>query len=217
MIIDLKMTGKKVVIVGGGAEAQKRVRSLLGQKCDITVIADSVDPGIKKLASAGKLVLRKKRIQGIGFISELNPDILVAATDDSRLNKKITDAAKRRKILAYRADSPEDSDFANPATIEIGGIVQIAIFTGGRSPAMSKKIRVKSEKALRKVITPEDIVRIKVQDSARRIAKNAIHSQKERKKYLETIMTDARIDQLIKDGQLRKAQRRAAAMLGDRK
>ncbi|RNJ75180.1 MAG: bifunctional precorrin-2 dehydrogenase/sirohydrochlorin ferrochelatase [Nitrosopumilus sp. H13] len=215
MIIDLNLAGKRAVIVGGGAEAQKRVRSLLGQGCDITVITDSADPGIKRLAGAKKIILKKSRVTDAGFISDVNPDILIAATSDGQLNKKIASAARRRKILAYRADSSEDSDFANPATISIGGVVQIAIFTGGRSPAMSKKIRAKSEKVLRGIITKEDIARIRVQESARKIARDAIPSQKERRRYLGRVMADAGIDQLIKDGQLRKAQRRAAVMLED--
>ena len=58
---------------------------------------------------------------------------------------------KKRKIIAYSSDNPEDSDFSNPAIIDFENMVQIAIFTGGRSPAMSKKIKDRSEKFLKKI------------------------------------------------------------------
>jgi precorrin-2 dehydrogenase/sirohydrochlorin ferrochelatase len=92
-------------------------------------------------------------------------------------------------------------------------MIQIAIFTGGKSPAMSKKIKEKSEKVLKKIITKEDIAQIKIQKMARKIAKESISTQEERRKYLRSIISDNEIDQLIKDGQIKKAEKRAITIL----
>jgi precorrin-2 dehydrogenase/sirohydrochlorin ferrochelatase len=92
-------------------------------------------------------------------------------------------------------------------------MIQIAIFTGGKSPAMSKKLRIESEKIFKKLITKEDIGQIKIQNIAREIAKNKIASQNERKIYLNSIMSDKEIKQLIKEGQLKKAEKRAITIL----
>jgi len=92
-------------------------------------------------------------------------------------------------------------------------MIQIAIFTGGRSPAMSKKIRIQSEKIFKKIITKEDIAQIKIQKIARKLAKENIHTQTQRKEYLHSIMIDNEIEQLIKDGQLKKAERQAITIL----
>ena len=79
--------------------------------------------------------------------------MIITTTNDKNLNQKIINSAKKSKIIAYSSDNPEDSDFSNPAIIDFENMIQIAIFTGGRSPAMSKKIRILSEKIFKNVIT----------------------------------------------------------------
>jgi precorrin-2 dehydrogenase/sirohydrochlorin ferrochelatase len=80
---------------------------------------------------------------------------------------------------------------------------------------MSKKIRILSEKIFKNVITKEDIAQIKIQKIARKLAKESIPTQTQRREYLRGIMVDNEIDQLIKDGQLKKAERRIITILRD--
>ena len=213
MIVDLNLHGKTVIVVGGGNEAQKRINSLLKQDCDILAISDSVNSHISKLVKAKKIKLKKQKIQDTKFISKFKPDMIITTTNNKNLNQKIINSAKRSKIIVYSSDNPEDSDFSNPSIIDFENMIQIAIFTGGRSPAMSKKIRIQSEKIFKKIITKEDIAQIKIQKIARKLAKENIHTQTQRKEYLHTIMIDNEIEQLIKDGQLKKAERRAITIL----
>ncbi len=213
MIVDLNLQSKKIIIVGGGSEAQKRTNSLLKQECDITIIADSVNSQITKLSKTKKIKIIKQKIVNTKFISKLKPSLIITTTNDKKINQKIINAAKKKGITVYSSDNPEDSDFSNPAIINFENMIQIAIFTGGRSPVMSKKIKEKSEKALRKIITKEDIAQIKIQKKVRGLAKEVIATQKKRKKYLHSIMSDNEIDQLIKDGQIKKAEKRAITIL----
>jgi len=213
MIVDLNLHDKTVIVIGGGNEAQKRVNSLLKQGCEILVISDSVNSQINKLVKAKKIKLKKQKIQDTKFISKFKPDMIITTTNNKNLNQKIINSAKRSKIIAYSSDNPEDSDFSNPAIIDFENIIQIAIFTGGRSPAMSKKIRIQSEKIFKKIITKEDIAQIKIQKIARKLAKENIHTQIQRKEYLRSVMIDNEIEQLIKDSQLKKAERRAITIL----
>lgn len=78
---------------------------------------------------------------------------------------------------------------------------------------MSKKIKTKSEKIFKRLITDKDIAQIKIQKIARKRAKETIPTQTQRKEYLHSIMTDNEIDQLIKDGQMKKAEKRAITIL----
>ncbi len=213
MIVDLNLQGKTIIVIGGGNEAQKRINSLLKQDCEILVISDSVNSHINKLVKAKKIKLNKQKIHDTKFISKFKPNIIITTTNDKNLNQKIINSAKRSKIIVYSSDNPEDSDFSNPAIIDFENMIQIAIFTGGRSPAMSKKIRIQSEKIFKKIITKEDISQIKIQKIARKLAKESIHTQTQRKKYLHSIMVDKKIEQLIKDGQLKRAERQAVTML----
>jgi len=215
MIVDLNLHDKIVIVIGGGNEAQKRINSLLKQGCEILVISDSVNSQINKLVKAKKIKLKKQKIHDTKFISKFKPNMIITTTNDKSLNQKIINSAKKRKIIVYSSDNPEDSDFSNPAIIDFENIIQIAIFTGGRSPAMSKKIRIQSEKIFKKIITKEDIAQIKIQKIARKLAKQNIPTQTHRREYIRSIMSDNDIDQLIKDGQLKKAEKRAITMLRD--
>ena len=215
MIVDLNLRAKTVIVIGGGNEAQKRINSLLKQGCEIIVISDSVNLQINKLSKAKKIKLIKQKIQDTKFISKFKPNLIIAATNDKNINQRIINAAKKNKIMAYSSDNPEDSDFSNPAIIDFESIIQIAIFTGGRSPSMSKKIRIQSEKIFRNIITKEDIVQIKIQQIARTLAKSKIDTQIRRKTFLKNIMDDNKIKQLIKDGKPKQAENRVIAILRD--
>ncbi|MCE2506071.1 MAG: bifunctional precorrin-2 dehydrogenase/sirohydrochlorin ferrochelatase [Nitrosopumilaceae archaeon] len=213
MIVDLNLHGKSIIVIGGGNEAQKRINSIIKEDCNITVISDKVIPQISKLAKSKKIQLKKQKIQDIEFISKFKPDIIITTTNDKKLNQKIVNAGKKRKIITYSSDNPEESDFSNPAIIDFEKMIQIAIFTGGRSPAMSKKLKSRSEEMFKKIITKEDISQIKIQKIAREVAKENIATPEERKVCLRSIMADNEIDQLIKDGQMKKAEKRAITIV----
>ena len=213
MIVDLNLQGKTVIVIGGGNEAEKRINSLIKQGCEIIVISDSVNSKINKLSKTKTITLEKRKIHDTKFMSELKPNIIITTTDDRKINEKIIKDAKKKNILAYSSDNPDNSDFSNPAIIDFERMIQIAIFTGGRSPMMSKKLKSKSEKIFQEIITKEDINQIKIQKIARGLAKEAIPTQSQRRKYLQNIMSDNEIDQLIKDSQIKKAEKRAKAIL----
>ena len=213
MIINLNLRDKKIIVVGGGNEAEKRIKSILNEKCEIIVISDSVNAEISKLVKIKQIKLKKQKIENIKFISELKPDLIITTTNDKKINQKIIDHAQKKKIISYSSDNPENSDFSNGAIIDFEKMIQVAIFTGGRSPVMSKKIKSKAEKALKKVISKQDIAQIRIQKISRKLAKEIIPTQVERKDCLRSIMTDDDIDQLIKDGQIKKAEKRAIEII----
>jgi precorrin-2 dehydrogenase/sirohydrochlorin ferrochelatase len=213
MIIHLNLQGKLVIVIGGGNEALKRINSLLEEKCQILVISNALNSQIKTLVKNKKIKFKKQKIQNSAILSIYKPYMIITTTNDKKLNQKIIKDAKNKKIIAYSSDNPELSDFANPAIIDFENMIQIAIFTGGKSPAMSKKLRIESEKIFKKIITKEDIGQIKIQNIAREHAKNMISTQNERKMYLSSIMGDKEIKRLIKDGQLKRAEKRAITIL----
>ncbi len=215
MIVNLNLQDKTIIVIGGGNEAQKRINYLLKQDCEITVISDSINSQINKWVKAKKIKFKKQKIQDTKFISKFKPHMIITTTNNKIINQKIISSAKRNKIIVYSSDSPDESDFSNPAIIDFENMIQIAIFTGGQSPAMSKKIKTKLEKILKKIITKEDISQIKIQKIARKLAKETISTQTQRREYLHSIMIDNEIDQLIKDGQMKKAEKRASTILRD--
>ncbi|CAD6368364.1 Siroheme synthase (Precorrin-2 oxidase)/Sirohydrochlorin ferrochelatase [metagenome] len=213
MIVHLNLKDRLVVVIGGGNEALKRINSLIRENCQVLVISSAINNQIKTLVKNKKIKFKKQKIQNMDTLSTNKPYMIITTTNDKKLNQKIINYAKKKKIIAYSSDNPDSSDFSNPAIIDFENIIQIAVFTGGRSPAMSKKLKEESEKIFKKIITKEDINQIKIQNKARELAKNVIATQNERKRYLRSIMNDKEIKQLIKDGKLKKAEKQASILL----
>ena len=213
MIVDLNLKGNLVIVVGGGAEGYKKVNSLLTQNCKILVISDKVNTQLSNYIKQKKIQFKKSKLKDANFILKYKPFLVMATTNDKELNRKIIQKAKKMKCYVYASDDPEVSDFAHPSVINIEDTVQIAISTGGRSPAMARKLKLQTEKIFKKTIKKEDIFQIKLQQIARDSAKKIIPTQLERKKFLYAVLHDKMIKQLIKDKKLKKAQQRAMLML----
>lgn len=213
MIVDLHLNGELVIIVGGGAESLKKINSLLTQDCKILVLSDKTNAQIKNYVLKKKIKFKKVKLENTNFLSDYTPYLVMATTDDRDLNKKIVNRAKKMNCLAYASDDPKVSDFSHPSVINIEDTIQVAISTGGKSPVMARKIKNEAEKIFKKIVNKDDIHQIKIQEIARKAAKGKISTQKERKKFLYTVLNDKRIKQLIKDDEPQKAQKRAMLML----
>ncbi len=217
MIVDLNLKGNLVLVVGGGNEGLKKVNALLTQNCKIVVISDETNNEIEKYVKQKKIIFKKMKLKNANFLKKYKPFMVMATTDDRELNRKIVEQAKKMRCYAYAADDPAVSDFAFGSVINIEDTVQIAVSTGGRSPAMARKIRMQAEKIFRKIIKKEDIYQIKLQDYARNAAKTKLETFPDRKKFLYSVMNDNQVKQLIKEGNFKNAKKRVMKMLGDLK
>ena len=213
LIVDLNLKGNLVIVVGGGDEGYKKVNSLLTQDCKILLISDKINTQLSNCIKQKKIDFEKIKLKDASFLSKYKPFLVMATTNDRQLNRKIIQKAKKMKCYVYASDDPEVSDFAHPSVINIEDTVQIAISTGGKSPAMARKLKLQTEKIFKKIIKKEDIYQIKLQQIAREKAKKTISTQIERKKFLYSVLNDKTIKQLIKDNNLKKAQQRAMLML----
>ncbi|WP_100182430.1 precorrin-2 dehydrogenase/sirohydrochlorin ferrochelatase family protein [Candidatus Nitrosotenuis aquarius] len=215
MIVDLNLKGKLVIVVGAGGEGLKKVNSLLTQDCQILVISDSANTQITSLARQGKIQFKKTKLEDANFLKEYDPILVMASTDNKELNRKIVQEAKKKRCYAYASDDPEFSDFAHPSVINIQDTIQVAISTGGRSPAMARKLKLRAEKIFNEIIDKEDIYQIKLQKIARDAAKAKIPTVLERKKFLYWALNDKHIKQLLKDDNFSTAQKEVMRRLGE--
>ena len=213
MIVDLHLKGNLVLVVGGGAEGLKKVNSLVTQDCKILLISDKINNQISGYVKKKKIKFEKNNLKNANFLSKYKPYLVMATTNDKKLNQKIVKKAKTLGCLVYASDDPKVSDFAHPSVINIEDSVQVAVSTGGKSPAIARKIRLDAEKIFKKVVDKEKIQQIKLQQIARILAKQKISTQSERKKFLYAVINDAKIKQLIKDDHLNKAQNRIKQIL----
>jgi precorrin-2 dehydrogenase/sirohydrochlorin ferrochelatase len=213
LIVDLHLKGNLVIVIGSGNEGMKKVNSLFTQDCKILVISNKSNSQIEKYVKQGKIQFKKTKLKDATFLSKYKPYLVMATTSDITLNRKIVEKARRMKSYAYASDDPEVSDFAHPSVINIADTVQVAVSTGGSSPAMARKIRLKMESFLKKNISSEDIYQIKLQKFARFEAKKVISTQLDRKKFLYSVMNDKRVKELLKEGKYKMTQTRVKKML----
>jgi precorrin-2 dehydrogenase/sirohydrochlorin ferrochelatase len=158
LIVDLNIKGKHAVVIGGGTEGIRKVRGLLGQDCKITVISNRANRFLINQAALGKIKLVKAKLRDANILDNYSDAFLVlAATNDRELNRKIIEKGRSIKAFVYAADDPAVSDFSYASIVNIEGIVQVAISTSGRSPLMARKIRIKVERVLRRIIKKADM------------------------------------------------------------
>ena len=202
-----------MIVIGSGNEGVKKVNSLLTQDCKILVISDKLNSQIERYVKQGKIKFKKTKLKDATFLSKYKPYLVMATTSDRMLNRKIVEKARKMKSYAYASDDPEISDFAHPSIINIADTIQIAISTGGSSPAMARKIKLKAEPFFKKNISNEDIYQIKLQKFARFEAKQVLSTQLDRKKFLYAVMNDKRVKGLLKEGKYKMSQVRVKKML----
>ena len=216
MIVDLNLNNKKAIVIGGGTEGLRKIKGLLEQDCEITVITRRINAQLKKLMSEGKINLIKSTIKDVKILDQFNEVYLIlAATDDKAMNRKIVEKGRSKGAFVYAADDPEISDFSYASLVNYEGLIQVAISTSGKSPIMARKIRMKIERVVHRSINDSDISNIILQEFARKRAKRKIGTVKERKQFLYSLIKDKNIQYLLRLKKLNEAKMTALHMLND--
>lgn len=214
MIIDLNLKGRQVVIAGGGREATKKAEAILSQDCEIFVHAENFSVEIVQWQKEGKLKVQKGALSGGEFLKNYDRLILVmAATDDKTLNRKIVDFAKQLRCYAYAVDDPDVSDFNHPAVMNFHDTVQVAISTGGKSPLMAKTLKQKIQPVLEQCIRQDDILKIELQGRLRKEAMKILPTSDARKQFLMSILENEEINRFLEQNDITAAETLALNLL----
>jgi uroporphyrin-III C-methyltransferase / precorrin-2 dehydrogenase / sirohydrochlorin ferrochelatase len=153
-LVGLRLAGKKVVVVGGGNVAQRRLPLLIASGADVHVIARAATPAVEAMSRIA-LSLREYRdgdLAGAWYA--------IAATDDAHVNAAVIAEADRHRIFCVRADIAVEGSAVTPASFDYAGL-SVGVLAGGehrRSAAIRSAIR---EALQQGVITAEsaDVVR----------------------------------------------------------
>ncbi|HEX5434938.1 MAG TPA: bifunctional precorrin-2 dehydrogenase/sirohydrochlorin ferrochelatase [Candidatus Angelobacter sp.] len=133
----LKLERRKILIVGGGSVAEQKIEGVLRSATDVTVIAPEVTPRIREWTQQGRLnhVPQEFRAgMAEGYF------LVIAATDSPVVNHAVYDQARASGALCNAVDDTPYCDFYAPALVSRGEF-QIAISTGGNSPALAQRVR----------------------------------------------------------------------------
>ncbi|WP_197380966.1 uroporphyrinogen-III C-methyltransferase [Mycolicibacterium mengxianglii] len=148
-LVGLRLTGKKVVVVGGGSVAQRRLGLLVDSRADVHVITRSATPAVEAMPGI-TLELRDYRdgdLDGAWYA--------IAATDDAAVNAAIVDEAERNRIFCVRADIAVEGTAVTPATFDYAGL-SVGVLAGGEH-RRSAAIRTAIHEALQSgVIATEE-------------------------------------------------------------
>lgn len=133
----VNLHGKRCAVVGAGEIAAGKVDGLMRCGAEVTVVSPRAVPYIQEAARAGKLTWLRR-----GFKAEdvEGAFLAVAATASRRVNGAVFRACMERGVLCNAVDDPVHCDFIYPAVMRRGAL-QIAVSTGGRSPALAGRIR----------------------------------------------------------------------------
>jgi uroporphyrin-III C-methyltransferase/precorrin-2 dehydrogenase/sirohydrochlorin ferrochelatase len=148
-LVGLRLTGKKVVVVGGGSVAQRRIPLLLANGADVHVVTRVATPAVEAMEGI-TLELRDFRsgdLDGAWYA--------IAATDDPTVNETIVAEADARRIFCVRADVARDGTAVTPASFEYDGL-SVGVLASGEH-RRSAAVRTAIHEALQSGVLTDEV------------------------------------------------------------
>jgi len=135
--VNLNISNRRCLVVGGGSVAARKIESLLVSDAAIRVVSPEVCEKISDMADSGRIEWIQRTYQERDLAGVF---LVFAATNQPTVQEMIANQAKQAGVLLNSADSPDQCDFHVPAKIRRGDLL-IAVSTGGSSPALSARIK----------------------------------------------------------------------------
>ncbi|HSV26357.1 MAG TPA: bifunctional precorrin-2 dehydrogenase/sirohydrochlorin ferrochelatase [Sedimentisphaerales bacterium] len=190
--IFLELKGRRVLLVGAGAVAQRKAITFLEAGARLVVVAEKVDPNFEAMCISSKVELIIARYSE-EYIRDAT--LVIAATNNRKVNEQIYRDCQKQQILCNSVDEPERCDFFTPAVLRRGRL-QIAIGTDGACPAYAGHLRNMLEEVILdahgRFLDELEIARSKVMQ---RIA-----DEKQRKAVMGRLVEDASFEVFVKHG-----------------
>lgn len=175
----IDLTGRAVLVVGGGPVALEKVQGLLACRADVTVVAPEVIPELAELDVT--IIHREYRADDLH-----GSFLVVAATSTTSVNRRVFADAEARALLCNVVDVPELCSFILPAVHRLDPIA-IAVSTGGASPALAQRLRDE----IAEVVRPEHAALARELRDKRTWAQSHFATYEERKEYFSKLVEEA--------------------------
>ncbi len=189
--IFLELKDRRTLVIGGGTVALRKVEVLLSTGAKLVVVANEISDELKSLCGKSNSESIESKYSK-DYLKAVK--LVVAATDDNQLNKRIYEDCQELGILCNVVDQPPLCDFYVPAIVQRGDL-QIAISTNGRCPAYAAFLRKKLEKSFTEK-HGEFIVEL---DNIRKIIIEKVIPV-DRKALLEKLVTDESFEYFSQNG-----------------
>ncbi|MET9971295.1 uroporphyrinogen-III C-methyltransferase, partial [Streptomyces sp. NPDC006356] len=138
--VGLRLTGRRVVVLGGGEVAQRRLPALIAAGADITLVSPEVTPSVEAMADAGELTW-ERRPYADGDLTDIWYALI--ATSDHDANTRASAEAERNRVWCVRSDDADEATAWTPATGHSEGVTVAVLTTDakGRDPRHTAAIR----------------------------------------------------------------------------
>lgn len=184
-----QLRGRDCLLVGGGVVAERKARLLLEAGARLRVCARTFTPAFDEWQQAGKVSLIASPFHSVMLDGCW---LVVAATDDDRLNQQVFAAAEARQIFCNLVDAPEKASVIMPSIIDRSPLL-VAVSSGGNAPVMARLLREKLE-----AILPQQLGQIAtLAGTLRARVKQQIASMAERRRFWEKLFTHDRLAQSL--------------------
>lgn len=136
--VNLVLDGRSCLVVGGGRVALRKVEGLVACGAKVLVVAPRLDPDLSDQVgvTCEQRGWEPRDLAGVWLV--------IAATDDPAVNRAVYEAGERAGIWVNGADDPTNCSFTLPSVVRRGDL-QVAVSTGGRSPALASWLRRRYE------------------------------------------------------------------------
>lgn len=175
----LDLAGRSCLVVGGAAIATQKARSLLECGARVTVVSPDVSPEVRAL----EVTLLDRPYEETDLVGRF---LVVAATSDPRLQRRVFADAEAQAVLCNVPDVPELCSFILPA-VHRDGPIAIAVSTGGASPALAQRLR----NEIAAMIGPRHVELALRLRALRPSAKTRFASYEERRDYFRALVEEA--------------------------
>ena len=135
--VSLELAGRRCVVIGGGAVAERRIEALLAAGAAVTVVSPELTSLLTAMAAVGRIrhVARDYQAGDLG-----GAVLALTATDDPGVTAAVAVEARAGAVWLNAADDPAHCDFLLPAVVR-RGILTVAVASGGASPALTRALR----------------------------------------------------------------------------
>ena len=198
------LQGRKVLVIGAGTVAERKIGMLLRAGAVIDVVATRLNPGLLALKQRGQVQHRALQFTPQQLDSAW---LVVAATDDVALNRRVAEAAALRQKWVNVVDDAALSSFQVPAVIDRSPLV-IAVSSGGSAPMLARLVRERLERWL----APSLGTLAGLLDRWRGRIRSALPDLAQRRDYYDRLLHGA-VPALVDAGQLAEADRELARTL----
>jgi precorrin-2 dehydrogenase/sirohydrochlorin ferrochelatase len=141
---NLLVRGRRVVVVGGGRIAARKIEPLLEAGALVEVVSPQVGTEVRAWADAGRLVLHERAFRAGDLEGAW---LALTATDDPVVNTAVHAAGEAGRVWVNSADDPANCSFTLMSVIRRGDLV-VTVGTGGRSPALAAQLRRRLEEEI---------------------------------------------------------------------